>query len=258
MRVLSLDTTTRAGSVALVENDHILAERQGDPSRTHAERLPREILSLLDEHGLRPDDVDLFAVASGPGSFTGLRVGIATIQGLAFVQGRRVAAVPALEAIAQSTTRDQPAGTVVGVWMDARRRDVFLALYRLTSAPPFDAGRLVELDGPAVGDPEATLVRWAEAIDGPILFVGDGAAQFSDVLRRHRPDARIIDAPSLAGVIGLMAVARAGTGDTIAPAEVRPLYIRRPDAEVERERRVLVTRDAKDTTGTKDTREEPE
>src|SRR5580704_14403805 len=136
MRVLSLDTTTRAGSVALVENDHILAERQGDPSRTHAERLPREILSLLDEHGLRPDDVDLFAVASGPGSFTGLRVGIATIQGLAFVQGRRVAAVPALEAIAQSTTRDQPAGTVVGVWMDARRRDVFFALYRLTSAPP--------------------------------------------------------------------------------------------------------------------------
>jgi tRNA threonylcarbamoyladenosine biosynthesis protein TsaB len=247
MRVLSLDTTTCAGSVALVENDRILAERRGDPSRTHAERLPRDVLSLLDEHGFGPGDVDLFAVASGPGSFTGMRVGIATIQGLAFVQGRPVAAVSALEAIAQSTTRDLGAGAVIGVWMDARRHDVFSALYRLATNPPFDPGRLVELDGPAVGDPAATLIRWERIVVRANLFAGDGAAQYGDVLRARHPGARIIDAPLLAGTIGLMAVGRSGAGGTLAPGDVRPLYIRRPDAEVERERKESLPRGTQGT-----------
>jgi tRNA threonylcarbamoyladenosine biosynthesis protein TsaB len=237
MRVLALDTTTRAGSVALVENGRIIAQRPGDPSLTHAERLPRDILSLLEAHQIGPADLDLFAVASGPGSFTGLRVGIATIQGFAFVQHRRVAAVPALEALAQLAGRDLGVGAAVGVWMDAQRRDVFSALYRLTSSPPFGPGRLVEIEEPSVGDPAATLGRWERIIDSEIVFVGDGAERYGDVLRSRQPDARIVDAPPLAGAIGLIAVARSGAGGTVDPAEVRPLYIRRPDAEVERDKR---------------------
>src|SRR5438046_705271 len=90
VRVLALDTTTRAGSVALVEDGRVLDERAGDATRTHAERLPAELLARLDAGDLTLADVDLFAVASGPGSFTGLRIGIATMQGLAFVGGRRI------------------------------------------------------------------------------------------------------------------------------------------------------------------------
>ncbi|HMB82302.1 MAG TPA: tRNA (adenosine(37)-N6)-threonylcarbamoyltransferase complex dimerization subunit type 1 TsaB, partial [Vicinamibacterales bacterium] len=82
MRVLALDTTTRAGSVALVSDDRVVDERSGDGSRTHALRLPGEILTLADEHRWPLSTIDLYAVASGPGSFTGLRIGIATIQGL--------------------------------------------------------------------------------------------------------------------------------------------------------------------------------
>src|ERR1700675_4177840 len=99
MRVLALDTTTRAGSAALVDDDCIVEERSGDASRTHAQRLPGELVALLDANGLAWADVDLFAVGSGPGSFTGLRIGIATVQGLAFVRGRRIVGVPALEAL---------------------------------------------------------------------------------------------------------------------------------------------------------------
>src|SRR6266567_3825378 len=106
MRVIALDTTTRAGSVALVEDDRVIDERAGDGSRTHAERLPAEIIALTDAHGVGWKDVDLYAVASGPGSFTGLRIGIATIQGLAFVYGRRVVGVPALEALAHAESAD--------------------------------------------------------------------------------------------------------------------------------------------------------
>src|SRR5262245_22323963 len=100
MLILALDSTTRAGSVALVEDDGVLAERRGDAERSHAERLPRDLDAVLEAHGRRTSDVDLFAVAAGPGSFTGLRVGIATMQGLAFVHRRPLAAVSALEAMA--------------------------------------------------------------------------------------------------------------------------------------------------------------
>ena len=113
MRVLALDTTTRAGSVALVEDDRIVDERGGDATRTHAERLPGEIVALVAAHGLGLADVDLFAVASGPGSFTGLRIGIATMQGLAFVCRRPVVGVPALEALGHLASRDTPAGALV-------------------------------------------------------------------------------------------------------------------------------------------------
>ena len=232
MRILALDTTTRAGSVALVEDDGVIAERRGDPSRTHAERLPHEILALLADHGRQSSDIDLFAVASGPGSFTGLRVGIATIQGLAFVHGRRIAAVSALDALAQSAGRDLHAGAFVGVWSDAQRRDVFTALYRIGTNPAFTPTRLKQVDPPAVDDPSVTLIRWTQLIDGEsIVYAGDGAVQYGDLIRAQRPDARIIEAPPLAGVIGLMAAAMAETGDTIEPAEIRPLYVRRPDAE---------------------------
>jgi tRNA threonylcarbamoyladenosine biosynthesis protein TsaB len=256
MRVLALDTTTRAGSVALVDDDRVIEERRGDPSRTHAERLPREILELLADHGRQSSDIDLFAVASGPGSFTGLRVGIATMQGLAFVHGRRIAAVSALSAIAQSAGQDLHAGAAVGVWTDAHRHDVFTALYRIGPAPAFTPTRLTQVDAPAVDDPAATLVRWTRLIGHePIVYAGDGAVQYGDLIRAQRPEARIIDVPPLAGVIGLMAAIMAETGETIEPAEVRPLYVRRPDAEVDREKKMFTTKAPTYTPGPGDTKE---
>jgi tRNA threonylcarbamoyladenosine biosynthesis protein TsaB len=238
MRVLAVDTTTRAGSVALVEDDRVIVERRGDPSRPYAERLPHDILLLLADHGRRSSDIDLFAVASGPGSFTGLRVGIATVQGLAFVHRRRVAAVSALEALAQSAGRDRQPGAAIGVWTDAHRGDVFSALYRIGAEPAFTPARLTEIDAAAVGDPEETLRRWLQLIGRePIQFAGDGAVQHGDLVRAQRPDARIIESPPLAAVIGLIAAVMGATGDTLEPAAIRPAYVRRPDAEVEREKR---------------------
>src|SRR4030088_1607246 len=113
MRVLSLDTTTRGGSVALVDDSGVVDERSGDPSRTHAERLPDEILTLLEANAVPMSAIDVFAVASGPGSFTGLRIGIATIQGLAFVHRRPGAAVSALDALAHAAAVDLAPGALV-------------------------------------------------------------------------------------------------------------------------------------------------
>jgi tRNA threonylcarbamoyladenosine biosynthesis protein TsaB len=243
MRVLALDTTTRAGSVALLEDGRVVEERAGDPARTHAERLPREVHALLDARGIGTAEVDLFAVAAGPGSFTGLRIGIATMQGFAFVHRRRIVPVSALEALAAIAGAGAGAqGALVAAWMDAQRRDVFSALYRIGSALPFDAGCLIEVEAPQVADPAATLERWEPLVHGQALTViGDGATRWADVICGRHPGARVLEHPLLAGAIGRIAAARALDGAAIDPAGVRPLYVRRPDAIIERDRKAITT-----------------
>ena len=240
MKVLALDTTTRAGSAALVLDDRIVDERSGDGARTHALRLPGELLALADANGWRLSDVDLYAVASGPGSFTGLRIGIATLQGLALVNGRRIVAVPVLEALAHAAAADVPDDAVIAVWMDANRHDVFAALYRVTVASAGAWSTLVEVEGPSVGSPVVTLARWRERGDGsPAVFVGDGAALYAADIAKDSPSARVLPSPLLAGVIGRLAIARAG--DALEPSAVRPLYVRRPDVEITRDEKLRAT-----------------
>ena len=235
MRILSLDTTTRLGSAALVEDDRIVEVRCGDASRSHAERLPGDLLSLVNAHGLTFGDIDLFAVAAGPGSFTGLRIGIATIQGLAFTCGRRVVAVSALQALAQSAANLEP-GTVLVSWIDAHRREVFGEAFRIADGPPFEAEYLNTIDAIRVGPPAALLDDLREAVSGSApIFAGDGAVLYAADIARAFPAAQIAEASPIAGAIGLMAVAAARRGRTIDPAAIQPLYVRRPDAVVARE-----------------------
>jgi tRNA threonylcarbamoyladenosine biosynthesis protein TsaB len=234
MKVLALDTTTRAGSVAIVDDDRVVDERGGDGSRPHAERLPDEIIAIAAANRLALSEIDLYGVASGPGSFTGLRIGIATIQGLAFVHRRRVVAIPALEALAQIASLDMTPGTLVASWMDAHRHDVFSAVYRVAAAAPFTPARLTALEEPAVGDPASTLARWVARFGTiPAVFVGDGAVMHAPHILGADPAARVVAPPLIAGALGRLAIAR--HADAIEPSAVRPLYVRRPDAEVLRD-----------------------
>jgi tRNA threonylcarbamoyladenosine biosynthesis protein TsaB len=235
MKVLALDTTTHAGSVALIVDDRIIEERAGDASRSHAERLPAEIVALAAAHDLAIGDVDLFAVASGPGSFTGLRIGIATMQGLAFVHHRPLAGIPALEALAVLGSQGLADGGIVAAWMDAHRREVFTALYRLTDTPvggDTRPTRLAEIEGATVGAADVTLKRWLEHGTRASVFVGDGAVLYREAIAHSMPGSQVLPAPALAGAIGRLAGARgAGAG----PAAIQPLYVRRPDVEIARD-----------------------
>src|SRR5688572_659244 len=129
MLVLALETATREGSVAIRDDGVCHAHATADPGRTHAERLPGELVDALAATGRTLADVDLFAVVSGPGSFTGLRVGIAAIQGLALATGRPVVAVPTLEALAAPLLRQAAADRLVVPCLDGQRGEVFLAAY---------------------------------------------------------------------------------------------------------------------------------
>lgn len=230
MRVLALDTTTRGGSVALAEDDRVVFERMGDAARSQAERLPAELIDALREVGWSMRDVDLFAVASGPGSFTGLRIGIATMQGLAFVEGKRVAAVSALRALAEAAAENAPHGTRVGAWMDASRREVFSALYDVTSSA--DGGiTLIEVEAPTANPPASTIERWS-ALGLPGVLCGEGAVKYASLVP---PSVRVLPSPALASIIARLALVQHAAGDTRTPAGVQPLYVRRPDVEIARE-----------------------
>jgi tRNA threonylcarbamoyladenosine biosynthesis protein TsaB len=235
MRVLALDTTARALSAAVVEDQDVRAERVGDALRSHAERLPGALFEVIADANIDLAQIDVFAVTAGPGSFTGLRIGIATMQGLAFVTGKRIAAVSALDALAHAAASDAVEGALVAAWIDAHRRDVFAALYRVAAAPPYSRGRLVAVDAASVDDPAAILRRWKAT---PDVFVGSGARQYVEAIAARAPGARVVDAPPLAGVVGRVAVHDARAGETVDPAGVQPIYVRRPDAEVAREQKL--------------------
>ena len=232
MVLLALDTTTRAGSAAVVADDRLVAEHELTSERSYAEQLPGTLLSVLACVGVELSAVDVFAVAAGPGSFTGLRIGIATIQGLAFTTGRRIVTVSALEALAHAGSRGLAPGELVGAWMDAHRRDVFAALYRVADAPSSVLDRLVELESPSIGSPAAIMTRWAAEFGVPAALVGDGAVAYEAMAG---PGTVVKPTPTLAGTIGRVAAGRARLGQTIDPAAVQPLYVRRSDAEIGRD-----------------------
>jgi tRNA threonylcarbamoyladenosine biosynthesis protein TsaB len=242
MHVLALDTTTREGSAALVTalDGAPLQIRitTGDTARAHAERLPGELFDLIRANNLQPSDIDLFAVASGPGSFTGLRIGIATMQGLAFATARPLFGVSALEALADAVTDAVAPGALIASWMDGHRKDVFGALYERVEDEETGKSNLREIDGPTVDAPEVTLHRWQPHVAGRLVsFAGGGAELYADLLGRVTGfEARRLDTPLLAGSIGRLAIGRVRRGERPGPAALQPLYVRRPDAEVARER----------------------
>jgi tRNA threonylcarbamoyladenosine biosynthesis protein TsaB len=233
---LALDTTTAAGSLAVARGADVLLARRGDASRPHGERLPGDIVSLLEQAGVRLGDVTLFAVASGPGAFTGLRIGIAAIQGLAFAHDRPVVGISALDALALAASAGLAPGTRLGAWMDAARQEVFAALYEVPSA---SAVPLPRIDEPSVGAPAATVERWRARLQGrAVAFAGDGACRYRDAIELSHPGARLIDTwPPIAHAMIPLALEAASRGLAGPPHAIRPLYVRRSDAEIARDER---------------------
>jgi tRNA threonylcarbamoyladenosine biosynthesis protein TsaB len=239
--ILALDTTTHAGSVAVRRDGRTLGEHAGSADVPHARRLPGEILDLLGTCGLSFPDVSLYAVASGPGAFTGLRVGIATIQGLAFAHGRPVIGVSALEALAHAVRPEAEArgASLIAAWMDAARGEVFTSLFAVESG-----GAVRCVDAPAVASAEATLARWSRLLgDTGVLFAGGGAMRYHHAIAGTLGGRGGVASPvpGLAGVVAKLAEMAAARGLAGPPHAVRPLYVRRPDAELARERAQAAT-----------------
>jgi tRNA threonylcarbamoyladenosine biosynthesis protein TsaB len=235
MLVLALDTTTRQGSAALTRGGALVGSYTGNAAVTHAERLPGDLIRLLSAHSVRLADIDLFAVAAGPGSLTGLRIGIATQQGLALANGRPLVGVSALDAInaavrssltgSSLTPLPSPLDSEVGVWMDAQRGQVYVARY--------EGERVIE--GPSVEKPADVLERWHAG--GPQWFAGDGASAYARLIRETSPHAGIVtDLPPLAPSVAHLAERYVREHGPTPPDAIQPIYVRRSDVELARDR----------------------
>jgi tRNA threonylcarbamoyladenosine biosynthesis protein TsaB len=232
---LALDTTTRGGSVAVTDGGRVLALLPGDESRTHGERLPGELALALERAGVARDRLDLLAVATGPGAFTGLRIGLAAIQGLAMTLGKPVAGVSALDALAeQARDMAQSAGEFDYVipWMDAQRGDVFATL--------IDRATGQTLESPVAANPSALIENWRPRLAGrTALFIGDAAARDAAIIERAGAGRWRTQLPGpLAPQIAILGQQRAERGEAGPPHALSPIYVRRPDAEIERDRRL--------------------
>lgn len=227
MLILSLDTTTRSGSVAIVRDHAVIHEQVGDPALTHAQRLPREIMAACRAAGVAIDDVELFAVAAGPGSFTGLRVGIATIQGLAMARARRVVPVSTLEALAVAAPG---APRRIAAWMDAQRGEVFAQIFAR------EGSAVTARTGAINAAPAVVLDLHRGELEGT-AFHGDGAIRYKPhVVEALGESVHVIDPVSpLAGAIGTIAAREPDRA--VLPHAIVPMYVRRPDAEIARDRR---------------------
>ena len=228
MVTLALDTTTKTATCAVVSDARLVGEWAGEAGLSPAAQLPRGIDEALAAAGCRPGDVDLLAVAVGPGSFTGLRVGIATMQGLALALARPLIGVSGLEALTLCAGVECGAGEelLVSPWVDAWRGEVYAGAYR---------GRRPVMP-PMVGEPARVLA----ALDGPVLFVGDGAVAHRAFIVSQaggRGQFAATMTPRLAPAIARLAAARAQAGERPEPHAITPLYVRRPDAEMARDHR---------------------
>ena len=226
--LLAVEAATRATSVALVRDGELLGELAGPAEQDVAESLLGIVDALLGDVGCRADEIDGFAVSIGPGSFTSLRIGIATVKGLAFGRAHRAVGVPTLEALALGT---QGAGSVVPL-LDARRGEFYAAAY--ASGEPGADGRLeVRLEA-GVYRPEEI----ADALSGPIVLVGEGVPLCGDAIRAaHDAPVDLVTPP--AGLPSASRVARLGasmleSGLAVHAADLVPEYLRRAEAEVKR------------------------
>jgi tRNA threonylcarbamoyladenosine biosynthesis protein TsaB len=221
--ILGVDTTTPSGSVALLKGTSLVAEINQDSPVTFSERLLPAIQFLLESHELKIQDVDGFAVAVGPGSFTGIRIGLSTIKSFAFSSGRPVAPVSTLEALARKMQHTQ--NRLICPLLDAKKNEVFAALFESK------AGSFQELIPQGAYSPDALFSRLPT--HRVIHFIGSGVGVYRPVLFRYLKDKARFSrrTPFIAHEVGLIgyALLRKGKGKNIH--EIEPLYLRKSQAE---------------------------
>jgi tRNA threonylcarbamoyladenosine biosynthesis protein TsaB len=187
-RILLIETSTSVLSVALAVDGTVVAERICREPRMQAALTAPLVKEVLDEAGLKAPDCDAIAVSSGPGSYTGLRVGVSTAKGLAFGAGKPLIAVGTLDVLVSAchSERSEESPLYIVPMIDARRMEVYTAVYSAAGE------RLTEIESHIIG-PES-FAPYLEK--GTVLFVGDGALKGKDVIAH--PNARFEEAFPLA------------------------------------------------------------
>jgi tRNA threonylcarbamoyl adenosine modification protein YeaZ len=233
MRLLAIETATPAQSVALVEDGRLLAELSYEAQGNRGGVLLPTVDQVLKKAGVAARDLDVVAVSVGPGSFTGLRVGLATAKGLALGAGARLVGVPTLEALAEGYAS---ADATICALLDAYRGEVYMALFRR------NGNALERLSPDAVLAPGAVASALA-VVEGPVHLIGNGAARYREPLEAALGRRVCVSDESLRAAPTAAVVARLGirqfAGGNKPDEEVALIYLRRAEAEVNWEKGLL-------------------
>ncbi len=221
MYILAIDTATNSGGAALGRNGEVIGLIMLKTPLRYAEGILSYVDFLLHQHQLDITQVDCFAVATGPGSFTGLRVGLATVKAFCQQLEKPVAGISTLEALA---FRFRYLGGSIVPLIDARRRQIYAAVYQVENST-LSIQRSEEV---------ATPSDWLQQLEpGPYQFVGDGVAHCRSAITALHPEARLITTDNcILNELCLLAHRRAIEGTTLSGERIRANYLRPSDATI--------------------------
>ena len=225
MKILAIDTSALVATAALCEDGTPIAVCSQKSGLTHSATMLPIIKNIMDNTNTSIDDIDMFAVSEGPGSFTGIRIGIATVKGLAFGKNKICIGVSTLEALAENLV---PFEGILCPVMNARRGQVYNALFRCKNGV---TERLCPDRALAVTELAAEL----ETLSAPFALCGDGVAEFL----RLAPNSTPIRIPASLEDQNAVSVAKVALrafkkGESGTDADLKPIYLRLPQAERER------------------------
>lgn len=225
MLVLGIDTSSLVAGVGLCEDDRLIAEFNLNLKKTHSEKLMPLVIDLLDRAGYKPSDIDVFAVSTGPGSFTGLRIGVATVKGFALVLKKDIAALNTLDVLAYNLIGMD--GYVCPI-LDARRGEVYTALYKMSDG---DMERISDYRALPLIELTEELLKLEDAV----TFLGDGVLTGRDtIINGMGSCAGFTGVQNLlqrGGSVALLGYERASKGDLTDVDKLIPFYLRESSAE---------------------------
>ncbi len=223
MKILAFDTATRSGSVAILDDSRIIVEMNSDTGKTHSESLLPAVDHVLHETGYVIDDIDGYALTIGPGSFTGLRIGLSTVKGLAWASGKPVMAVSTLEALAHNIPFTDKFICPV---LDARKKEIYTAIFRWNGS---DIERVSE---DAVMPPAGLF----DLIDGETIFLGPGLNIYGAYISERLGNGATFAPENLWSVrasnVGIIALEGFKRGEGRESSILLPRYIRPSEAEL--------------------------
>jgi len=246
MKILAIETSTMLGGIAIMDDlSGLIAEVRLNVKSTHSERLMTEIAHVLKQAELKVSDIDVFAIAIGPGSFTGLRIGLSAAKGFSYATGKPIVSVPTLEALAWNFPYCRhPVCTL----LDARKKEVYAALFK------WEDGGFIRLRDEVSIKVDKLLGRINESnpplppfskggeggfSDKRVVFTGEGAILYRDKIIEvmgnkaiFASPEKIVPSPANVASIGIK---KAIKGEFSEPVSLVPFYIRRSEAELKRD-----------------------
>jgi len=227
MKILAIDTSTMLGGIAVMDDSSLIAESRLNVKSTHSERLMTEIEHCLKQSNMKIADIDVFAVATGPGSFTGLRIGLSTAKGFSYATGKPIVSVPTLEAFAWNFPYSK---YPVCLMLDARRKEVYAALFEWKNE-----GFAKIVDEASIDPVELSKKLLRMSYDG-FICAGEGVGLYGNKIKEILGSKAIFPGPekmlpSPANVASL-GLKKAIAKEFTEPVSLTPMYIRKSEAEI--------------------------